>query len=66
MSVGGDERVDAATRVGDVHDAVDDDGCCLVADTIDHAMLKEPSGRQRMDVGPVDLVHLGIAATREV
>ena len=29
-------------------------------------MLKQPSGRQRVDVGPVDLVHLGIAATREV
>ena len=41
LAIGSIDRVDAATRVGDVHRAVNDDGGGLVADAIDDAVLED-------------------------
>ena len=50
-------RVDAAARIGHVHHAVHDHRRRLIADAVDDAVLKQPSRRQRLDVGRVDLIH---------
>jgi hypothetical protein len=66
MSVRRIERVHAAARIGHIHRPVDDDRSRLVADAVDHAMLKEPSRRQRLHVRSVDLIHGGITGARQV
>src|SRR2546425_5568795 len=66
MSVERVERVDAATRIGDVHPSVHDDWCRLIADTVDHTGLEEPSRDERGDFGGVDPVHRRKPSTGQV
>ena len=49
-------RVDASAGVGHIHDLVHDDGCGLIADPVDDTVLEEPSWRERLHVGRIDLI----------
>ena len=66
MAVGRVDRVHAAARVGDVHDAVDDDRRGLVADAVDDPVLKEPPRGEQMRVLGRDPVGLGEPAPGQV
>ena len=66
VPVGGVDRVDAAPRVGDVHDAVDDDRGRLVADAVDDPVLEEPPRGEQVRVLGRDPIRLGVPAPGQV
>ena len=66
VPVVGVDRVDAAARVGEVHDSVDDHRRGLVADPVDDAVLEEPARCQQMCVLRRDLVDLRVAAAVQI
>src|SRR5262249_47077695 len=60
------ERVHAAARVGHVHHAVHDHRRGLVADAVDHPVLKQPPRHQRPHIGGGDLIQRREARPGEI
>ena len=66
MPVDGIDCVHASAGVRDVHDAVDNNRCGLIADSVNDAVLKQPPGSQRFHVGSIDLGRWKESRSRQI